>query len=84
MVTEAELIAMKQAEWDFLNSQQLNWKRALKLAQLECDIALDERRYTDAFNRGAEAEQEIEAYETELRKLEDWLIDHNVPGWVAT
>jgi len=77
-------IQSQQTLWDFLNHQQSNWKRALKLAQFECDLALDERRYTEAYNRGAEAEQEIEAYEAELRKVEDWLIDHNAPGWVST
>jgi len=81
---EYKTIQSQQALWDFLNHQQLNWKRAHKLAQLQCDLALDERRYTEAYNRGAEAEQEIEAYEGELRKLEDWLIDHNAPGWVST
>lgn len=83
MATKQEIEA-RQIQWDFLNHLQGNWKRALNLAKTECDLALSERQYVEAFDRGCEAEQEIEAYEVNLRELEDWLIDAGAPGWVAT
>lgn len=81
MATEQEI---RQIQWDILNHLQCNWIGELDLAKAECDLALSECQYVAAFNRGCEAEQEIEAYEVELRALEDWLIDAAAPGWVAT
>ena len=85
MVTRDGLILMKQQDWQALEGQRQRLERKLKAAE---DFAengcTDELDYHRASERISELEFELSSIDRALKELENWLIDHDAPGWVAT
>lgn len=85
MVTKDNLILMKQQDWQALEGQRQRYERRLKAAEdyAENDC-VDELDYHRASERISELEFELASINKALTDLENWLIDHDAPGWVAT
>jgi len=66
-------IARKQALWDDLNAK-------LKIAK---DMA-DRCRESDMMDMAETYDDDGDSIQYDMDRLENWLIDHNAPGWVAT
>lgn len=73
MATEQELIVIKQADWKALNK---HFQRAVDMA--------DRCRENDMMDMAGTYDEQADQLMEEMELLENWLIDHNAPGWVST
>lgn len=85
MVTEAELIAMKTNDWWALEAQRQKIQRFKQNAEEYAEnSAVGQMDYDNAVNRAALLGERLTEIDHTMFDLENWLIDHNAPGWVAT
>lgn len=81
---EAMQIVIAQLEWDdrLFRAKRLEQKMAY-LESLAGE-GLSEVAYYANHEMWCDCDELLSQIQKEMKELEDWLIDHNAPGWVAT
>jgi len=83
-VNEQDLIAIKQADWFALEAQRQRLDAAIGNLRVLSEMHFDSLDKTAFLDKIADCESRLEEIDYAMFDLENWLIDHNAPGWVAT
>lgn len=81
---EATQIVIAQQEWDDRNKRFKEVKEKQRRLEFYKSAGLSEAQYASAHEAWCDYDELLEQLHDEMTELENWLIDHSAPGWVAT
>jgi hypothetical protein len=81
---DAVQVVIAQLEWNDRNWRLAEIKRKIMLIGHYTEAGLTETEHDRMFGKLCALIDIGDEIKEEMRELEDWLIDHNAPGWVAT
>lgn len=84
MPNEQDLIAVKQADWFALEAERQKYDALIGNLRVLSEMHFDSPDKVRCLERIADSEERLEEIDHAMFDLENWLVNHNAPGWVST
>lgn len=81
---EAVLIVIYQMEWDDRKRQEVDLCAKMSYLESLAGEGLSEAAYYANLEAWCDCDELLVQIQGDMKEIEDWLIDHSAPGWVAT